>query len=119
MKALIGVAGVDGCFCPRRGLPRSSATILIDLVWLFVCLSEISRRFTEWHLHRLHSILARIISRPSKTDPSKKTFKHGKKHVPGPDFFRFFWKMDSRKTACPGGVRGTRNTSGERSPAID
>ena len=93
-------------YCPRRGLPRSSATILIDLVCLFVCclLSEILPKFAEEGSAGFIQSSVCVISRPSKTGPEKNTFKKLVKTFPGPRFLTFFSKINISKTPCPEGV---------------
>ena len=89
-------------FCPRRGLPRSSATILIDLVCLFVCLSAIPARFTEWYLHRLQTqIPLGVLTRGFSEGPEKTSFKSGLKRFPGPCFLSLFLKNRHLENALP------------------
>ena len=66
-----------GAVRPRRGLPRSSAKILIDLVCLLVCLSALVSIFTEWYLHRLQTQKPLVFLKGgSEEGPPKTTFKH-------------------------------------------
>ena len=88
--------------CPRRGLPRSSATILIDLVCVSVCVSGTSPRFTEWYLHRLQTqIPLGVLTRGFSEGPEKTSFKSGLKRFPGPCFLSLFLKKRHLENALP------------------
>ena len=93
-------------FCPRRGLPRSSATILIDLVCLsVVCVSEIWPKFAEEGSAGFIQSSVCVISRPSKTGPEKKRpLRSWLRHFRDPVFEQLFSKINISKTPCPEGV---------------
>ena len=76
-----------------------------------VCVSEILRRFTEWHLRRLQTqIPFGVLSRGFGEGPLKKTLSTAGTVFRDPFFEQLFSKMKLYKTPCPEDVPGATNT---------
>ena len=94
-------------YCPRRGLPRSSATLLIDLVCVCVCVCLCVRDLAE--IYRRASAPASnadtfgVLPRGFGEGPEKKTLRHAIKTFPGPVFLATFSLFEQKISACSGG----------------
>ena len=105
-------------FCPRRGLPRSSAPGRVGQglsvclsVCLFVCLPGFSARFAIWHMHRLQTQMPFVFFRGgSEEGPIKTSFKQGWNCFLGHVFFDTFSQNDQTKCARPEALMDIRNT---------
>ena len=79
--------------CPRRGLPRSNATILIDLVCL---MSDVRKSLPNYRMVSAPASNADtfgVLSRGFGEGPTKKIFKHGRNRFPGTRISEFFWNL--------------------------
>ena len=93
--------------CPRRGLPRSSATILIDLVCLFVCLCVctcFTRDLSRGICTGFSAYIRRLFYEGPKPDPSFRRLSPGWTVQRGPTFSDVFSRFIHSKCACSDGL---------------